>query len=75
MPIADEEGERGVMAIAVPVLDPVNGKALGTTSIAGPVSRLSKEHHVKIADALSDAARQLGKIWPLRPAAQKSNAG
>lgn len=73
--VADEEGERGVAAIAVPVLDPDSGKALGTTSIAGPVARLSKEHHGKIADELLAAAHQLAKIWPLKPAAQKSNAG
>jgi DNA-binding IclR family transcriptional regulator len=73
--VADEEGERGVAAIAVAILDPDSGKALGTTSIAGPVSRLSKEHHARIADELREAAQQLAKIWPLKPAAQKSQAG
>jgi DNA-binding IclR family transcriptional regulator len=72
---ADEEGERGVAAIAVAIRDPDSGRTLGTTSVAGPVSRLSKDHHARIADELLAAARQLAQVWPLRPTAQKSQAG
>jgi DNA-binding IclR family transcriptional regulator len=73
--ISDEEGERGVAAIAVAILDPESGQTLGTTSVAGPVARLTKDHHARIADELAAAAQQLAKIWPLKPAAQKSVAG
>jgi DNA-binding IclR family transcriptional regulator len=73
--VAEEEGERGVTAIAVPILDPDSGKTLGTTSIAGPMSRLTKDHHARIADELLAAARQLAQVWPLRRPAQKSQVG
>jgi DNA-binding IclR family transcriptional regulator len=73
--VAEEEGERGVTAIAVPILDPDGGKTLGTTSVAGPMSRLTKDHHARIADELLAAARQLAQVWPLRRPAQKSQAG
>ena len=73
--ISDEEGERGVAAIAVAIRDPESGKTLGTTSVAGPVARLTKDDHARIADELAAAAQQLAKIWPLKPAAQKSVAG
>jgi DNA-binding IclR family transcriptional regulator len=73
--VANEEGERGVTAIAVAILDPDNGKTLGTTSVAGPMSRLTKARHADVAGELLAAAHQLAKIWPLKPAAQKSAAG
>lgn len=73
--VANEEAEQGVAAIAVPILDAVRGKALGTTSVAGPVVRLSKEHHDKIANELLGTARELAKVWPLKPASRKSLAG
>ena len=64
--LADEEAERGVAAIAVPVIDPISGRALGTTSIAGPLVRLPKERHDEIVGELLSAAREFAKVWPLK---------
>jgi DNA-binding IclR family transcriptional regulator len=63
--IADEEGERGVVAVAVAVRDR-DGRTLGTTSVAGPVVRMLPDKRDAIAARLSEAARALAALWPSR---------
>jgi DNA-binding IclR family transcriptional regulator len=73
--IADEEAEPGVAAIAVAIMDPVRRIALGTTSVAGPVFRLTKDRHEAVARELKATAAELARIWPLRPAHAEARAG
>ncbi len=73
--IADEEAEPGVAAIAVAILDPANGRALGTTSIAGPLVRLPAERHAAIVNALRGTAGELASVWPLRRRSEKFLVG
>lgn len=63
--VADEEGEPGVAAVAVAILDPATGRALGTTSVAGPVVRLPEARRPQLVEALAAAAAELARIWPL----------
>lgn len=72
--ISDEEAEPGVAAIAVAVIDPVSRTPLGTTSIAGPVVRLTPARHDAVVRDLMQAARELAAVWPLKPQALKSHA-
>jgi DNA-binding IclR family transcriptional regulator len=76
--IADEEAEPGVAAIAVAILDPETGRALGTTSIAGPVVRLPPSRRPAVVAVLREAAGELSRIWPLTrfaPEAVRHNRG
>lgn len=66
--IADQEAEPGVAALAVAILDPATMRALGTTSVAGPVVRLSPERQDEIVRILAIAAQELAQVWPLRHA-------
>lgn len=61
---ADEEAEPGVAALAVAVLDPVTGVALGTTSVAGPLVRLPRKRHAELARDVKLAAAELARVWP-----------
>ena len=63
--IADQEAEPGVAAIAVAIRDPATGRALGTTSVAGPVVRLPTERREEIVQILGAAALELAQVWPL----------
>lgn len=63
--LADEEAEPGVAAIAVAIRDPVSGRTLGTTSIAGPVVRLPATRHESVVRRLHAAAQELAQVWPL----------
>ena len=67
--LAEEEAERGVVAIAVAVRGP-QGEAVATISVAGPLVRLPEERRPEIAARLAAAAAQLAAIWP-RPAAHE----
>ena len=62
--LADEEGEGGVAAIAVAILEPRSGAVLGTTSIAGPVIRVTRDRHETIVRALHATAADMGLSWP-----------
>ena len=62
--LADEEAEPGVAAIAVPVLDPASGRALGTASIAGPIVRMPARRHGQLAKVLQSATLDLARAWP-----------
>ncbi|HVX99447.1 MAG TPA: IclR family transcriptional regulator [Pseudorhodoplanes sp.] len=64
--ISDEEAERGVAAVAVAIRDPQNGNVLGTTSVAGPVVRVTRHRYESIVRALQDAASDLALSWPTR---------
>ncbi len=66
--LADEEAEAGVAALAIAILDPATGKALGTTSIAGPIVRLSSNRHAELVRELRLAAAELARIWPVKTA-------
>jgi IclR family transcriptional regulator, acetate operon repressor len=60
-----EENEIGINAIAVPVVPPeaVDGKGVGTISIAGPSVRLTRSLLPGYAPALRRAAVTLGRQW------------
>jgi DNA-binding IclR family transcriptional regulator len=62
--IADEEAERGVAALAVAVREPRSGMLLGTTSIAGPVIRVTRARHEAVARVLKSTAADLALGWP-----------
>lgn len=77
---ADEEAEPGVAALAVAVLDPRTGVAIGTTSVAGPLVRLTKRRHGELAREVRAAASELARIWPnhtgaVRPATARTARG
>jgi DNA-binding IclR family transcriptional regulator len=63
--VAEEEAEPGVAALAVVVRD-TNLGIIGTTSIAGPVVRITKSRYPAIVAALNEAASELAKAWPRR---------
>jgi DNA-binding IclR family transcriptional regulator len=62
--IADQEAEAGVAAIAVAIREPHSDRALGTTSIAGPVVRITRDRHAEIASALRASAADFALVWP-----------
>ncbi len=61
---AIEEAEPGVAAIAVAVRAKATGRAVGTTSIAGPMQRVTPERFEEFHQLLRRAADKLGTIWP-----------
>ncbi len=63
--LADEEGEGGVAAIAVAIHAPQDGAVLGTTSVAGPVIRVTPDRHEAIVRALRATASDLALAWPI----------
>jgi DNA-binding IclR family transcriptional regulator len=65
--VADEEAECGVAAVAVAIRDAATGRALGTTSVAGPRERVVADRHAGLAHELHAAADELARIWPLKP--------
>ncbi|MCW1841047.1 IclR family transcriptional regulator [Prosthecomicrobium hirschii] len=69
---AEEEAEAGVAAVAVAVIDPATGRALGATSVAGPVMRLSPARRPAMVAALTAAATELARVWPLRRPQQET---
>ena len=65
--VALDEGEPGTAAVAVAVVDPsAAGAAVGTLSLAGPLSRFGPERRSYFVTRLQSAAQELGGIWPLR---------
>lgn len=66
---ADEEAEPGVAALAVAVIHPVTGVALGTTSVAGPLVRLPRRRRAELAREVKLAAAELAQVWPSGTAA------
>jgi DNA-binding IclR family transcriptional regulator len=61
--ISNEEAERGVAAVAVAIRTPAGG-LFGTTSIAGPVIRVTRDRYEIIVRALNAAAGDLALAWP-----------
>jgi hypothetical protein len=65
--VALDEGEPGTAAVAVAVVDAsAAGAAVGTLSLAGPLSRFDPERRSFFVARLHSAAQELGGIWPLR---------
>ena len=76
---AIEEGEAGTAAVAVAVYDEgvrghARGRAVGTLSLAGPLVRFGPERRELLAARLAAAARELGGVWPLRLAGDRTSA-
>ncbi|MEO8537898.1 MAG: IclR family transcriptional regulator [Betaproteobacteria bacterium] len=61
--VSNEEAEKGVSAVAVAVHAP-GGRVLGTTSVAGPVIRVTPERYDTIVPALRAIADDLALGWP-----------
>jgi IclR family acetate operon transcriptional repressor len=64
--LAIEEGEAGTAALGVAIISPPRGKAVGTVSIAGPISRLSPKRLEELSGEVIAAAEELAFLWPLR---------
>ena len=62
--VSNEEAERGVAAVAVAVREPHGNAVLGTTSVAGPVVRITRERYESIVRALNSTAADLALGWP-----------
>ena len=73
--IADQEAEAGVAAIAVAIQEPRSRLTLGTTSIAGPVVRITSDRHAEIVNALRASAADLALAWPAGHADQPMKRG
>jgi DNA-binding IclR family transcriptional regulator len=71
--VAEEEAERGVVAIAVAVR-PSPGPAAATVSVAGPLVRLPAERWPAIAARLAAAAGELEAVWPRATAGEATGA-
>ncbi|HXT82009.1 MAG TPA: IclR family transcriptional regulator [Acetobacteraceae bacterium] len=61
--VADQEAERGVVAVAVAVCA-ADGQAHGTMSVAGPHLRIGGDRVPVLAQALKEAAASLASVWP-----------
>lgn len=70
--LAEQEAELGVTAVAVAVRG-ADGAAVGTVSIAGPSLRLPRPRIDELVRALTETARGLATVWPVR-ARQKETA-
>jgi DNA-binding IclR family transcriptional regulator len=66
--IAVEEAEPGVTALAVAVRDQATGRALGTTSVAGPLVRFAPARHAELGGYLASTAQELAQAWPRQSA-------
>jgi IclR family acetate operon transcriptional repressor len=68
-----EEAEADIGAVACAISQ--EKKAIGTVSVAGPVSRFSEKHLPEIADAIVKTAHDLSSVWPHDLHAGRSMAG
>lgn len=66
--LAVEEGEAGISAVAVVVRASTDARApaVGTLSVAGPVTRLTPDRYRHFAAELGSAAAELSALWPIR---------
>jgi DNA-binding IclR family transcriptional regulator len=66
--LALEEGEAGIAAVAVVVRrsTEASAPAVGTLSVAGPVTRLTPDRCRQLANGLGTAAAELSALWPIR---------
>ncbi len=66
--LAVEEGEIGTVAMATTFRAGPDADApvAGTLSVAGPTPRMSEGRRGEITNALTQAARAMAEIWPLR---------
>src|SRR3982751_6187772 len=71
---AVEEAERGVTAMAVAVLAQRTKRAIGTVSIAGPITRVTPATYEANHQLLRQASERLSTIWPVRDAGAESHA-
>lgn len=74
--IASSEAEPGVTAIAAAICSTVDGKALGTVSVAGPSVRMTDARIQELAPLVRQCADELARLWPLRarPSADTAKA-
>jgi IclR family acetate operon transcriptional repressor len=61
-----EEGEPGTCAVGVAIIDPQTRRAIGTVSVAGPVSRLPPERIAAIAPDVQATVAEIADLWPSR---------
>jgi IclR family acetate operon transcriptional repressor len=66
--VALEEGEPGTAAMAATfrAWDAADAPVVGTVSIAGPLMRFSPKRRQQMVGPLTEAARELSALWPLR---------
>lgn len=67
-----EESEPGTCAIGVAIIDPQTGIAIGTVSVAGPVSRLTRDRIKEIAPDVQATATEIADLWPSRKVMEAS---
>ncbi len=65
-----EESEPGTCAIGVAIVDPQTRRAIGTVSVAGPVTRLGRERIAAIAPDVQATATEIADLWPSRKVMQ-----
>ena len=63
--VTNEEMEAGVSAVAAPVIPEgiLNGRAVGTVSVAGPLVRLTTERMHALGPAVKETAARLASQW------------
>lgn len=61
-----EEGEPGTCAVSCAIFDPQTRRAIGTVSVAGPVSRLQPAQISAIAPDVQATAAEIADLWPSR---------
>ncbi len=66
--LAVEEGEAGIAAVAMVVRasPEASAPAVGTLSVAGPVTRLTADRYRHFVKELAGAAAELSALWPIR---------
>jgi IclR family transcriptional regulator, acetate operon repressor len=67
--IAESEAEPGVNAVAAAICSTVDGRAMGTVSVAGPSVRMTDARMQELAVLVRRCAGDLARLWPLRGAA------
>ncbi|MEJ8570008.1 IclR family transcriptional regulator [Microbaculum marinum] len=65
--IAYEEGEPGIAAVAaaIPASNPAED-CVGTVSVAGPITRQTRQRLDEIAPDVVNVAKRLSELWPIR---------
>lgn len=70
--IAVNEAEPGVTAIAANIRLRTSRHALGTVSVAGPSVRMTAQRLGELPALVTQAARELSEVWPLRKGLRKA---
>ena len=65
--MANEEAERGIVAIAAPIRPSgPRTPAVATCSVAGPAVRFGADDIARHAGVVMEAANEIAAVWPLR---------